>query len=73
VSDDDDRFGEWMMTIPIPLVGSALVQIVGAFPISEAAWDQLMRVLDAMKPGLVAEAPEPVSVSVSSASFEGRR
>lgn len=45
-----------MLTIPIPLVGSSQVQIAGAFPISEAAWTQLLAVLSAMKPGLVAAA-----------------
>ena len=54
------------MTIPIPLVGSEQVQLSGQFPISTVAWDQLMNVLQALKPGLVrddAEAwnrPEPL-------------
>ncbi len=42
-----------VITIPIPLVDSTRVQIAGEFPISEAAWKQLLAVLDAMKPGLV--------------------
>lgn len=45
------------LTIPIPLVGASQVQIAGAFPISEAAWQQLLAVLTAMKPGLVATEP----------------
>jgi hypothetical protein len=48
-------------TFPIPLPGGTSVAISGKFPISEDAWQQLLRVLDAMKPGLVAassRAPE---------------
>lgn len=43
-------------TIPIFLPGGAFVELVGAFPISEAAWDQMMRVIEAMKGGLVTPA-----------------
>jgi hypothetical protein len=42
-----------ILKIPIPLVGAPPVTIEGEFPISEAAWAQLIAVLNAMKPGLV--------------------
>ncbi|GAA2614268.1 hypothetical protein SMC26_24140 [Actinomadura fulvescens] len=45
-------------TIPIPLVGGMSVAITAQFPISEAAWQQFIRVLDAMKPGLVVESED---------------
>lgn len=41
------------MTIPIPLLGEAPVYVTGTFPLSEASWAQMIRVLEAMKPGLV--------------------
>jgi hypothetical protein len=41
--------------IPIYLPGGPPVYLTGQFPISEAAWKQLMTVLEAMKGGLVAE------------------
>lgn len=41
------------MTIPIPLLGEDPVYITGSFPLSEASWMQMIRVLEAMKPGLV--------------------
>lgn len=41
------------LAIPIPLLGGASVTVSGSFPISESAWQQLMHVLEAMKPGLV--------------------
>lgn len=41
------------MTIPIPLVGQEPVFLSGAFPISGSNWDQMIRVLEAMRPGLV--------------------
>lgn len=47
------------ITIPIPLVGATRVQISGQFPISEPAWQQLLAVLSAMKPGLVADPQAP--------------
>ncbi len=43
------------VAIPIPLVGGESVTISGSFPITEPAWQQLIRVLEAMKPGLVAD------------------
>lgn len=51
------RSGE-VLSIPVPLQGTSPVVIEGEFPISEAAWQQLLAVLHAMKPGLVI-APEP--------------
>ncbi len=41
------------MTIPIPLLGGSPVYISGEFPLTEGNWSQMMRVLEAMKPGLV--------------------
>jgi len=41
------------MTIPIPLLGEHPVYISGSFPLSESSWSQMIRVLEAMKPGLV--------------------
>lgn len=43
------------MTIPVPIMGGAAVTVEGQFPITEAAWTQFMGVLQAMKPGLVAD------------------
>lgn len=47
------------MTIPIPLLGEDPVYVTGSFPLSEANWAQLLRVLEAMKPGLVAPSTGP--------------
>jgi hypothetical protein len=47
-----------VLTIPVPVIGGSPVTIEGEFPITEAAWDQFMAVLGAMKPGLVAEPQE---------------
>lgn len=41
------------MTIPVPLLGAEPVYVTGNFPLSEANWEQFVRVLEAMKPGLV--------------------
>jgi hypothetical protein len=43
------------LTIPVPVIGGAPVLIEGEFPITEAAWNQFMAVLNAMKPGLVSQ------------------
>lgn len=52
--DATDRLNEASgMTIPIPLVGQGPVYLSGAFPISGSNWDQMIRVLEAMRPGLV--------------------
>lgn len=47
-----------ILTIPVPVIGGAPIVIEGEFPVSEAAWSQFIAVLQAMKPGLVAE-PKP--------------
>lgn len=47
-----------VLTIPVPIVGGKPVTVEGEFPISEAAWEQFIAVLNAMKPGLVRD-PEP--------------
>jgi hypothetical protein len=39
----------------IPLLGSAEIQISGDFPLTEAAWEQFMRVLEIYKPSLVVD------------------
>jgi hypothetical protein len=59
--DSTDRpDGASGMTIPIPLVGEGPVYLSGAFPISGSNWDQMIRVLEAMRPGLVTpEQPAP--------------
>jgi hypothetical protein len=44
-----------VLSIPVPVVGAAPIIVEGRFPVSEAAWNQFMAVLTAMKPGLVAE------------------
>jgi hypothetical protein len=52
-----------LTTIPLPLVGGAeSVLIEGKFPLTETAWDQLLAMLNALKPGLVrSDRPESVS------------
>ena len=47
-----------VLSIPVPVIGGKPVTIEGQFPISEAAWDQFLAVLQAMKPGLVAGVEE---------------
>ena len=42
------------VTIPILLPGGSFVQLSGNFPISEAAWNQMIKVIEANKLGLVA-------------------
>ncbi|HTW20332.1 MAG TPA: hypothetical protein VME70_08990 [Mycobacteriales bacterium] len=51
------------LTIPVPIVGGAPVIVEGQFPITEAAWDQFIAVLNAMKPGLVITPPTAVYIS----------
>lgn len=46
--------------VPIPLSATEWVTLQGRFPLSESAWDQLLRVLDVMKPGLV-KSPDDAS------------
>jgi len=43
--------------IPILLVGGQQIVIEGQFPITEAAWDNFLAVLNAFKPGLVEAQP----------------
>ncbi|HET8955959.1 MAG TPA: hypothetical protein VFN18_09910 [Solirubrobacterales bacterium] len=38
--------------VTIPLAGTAWVKVAGEFPMAEASWDQMMKMLEAMKPGL---------------------
>lgn len=47
------------LSIPVPILGGSAVTVAGQFPISEAAWAQFIAVLDAMKPGLVAQHEPP--------------
>lgn len=44
-------------SVQLPLSATEWVTVQAAFPLTEAAWSQMLRVLDAMKPGLVAPAP----------------
>jgi hypothetical protein len=37
----------------IPLIGGGVIEVAGAFPVTENDWEQFMAVLTAMKPGLV--------------------
>jgi hypothetical protein len=46
-------------SVQLPLSASEWVTLNGAFPLSEAAWEQLLRVLQVMKPGLVAPSEKP--------------
>lgn len=45
-------------TITVPMIGGSSVIVEGQFPVSEEAWQHFIKVLDAMKPGLVT-ASEP--------------
>jgi len=49
------------LAIPIPVIGGSPILIEGEFPVTEAAWDQFLAVLQAMKPGLVQQ-PESAAV-----------
>lgn len=44
--------------IPIPIPGTAWPSLKAAFPMSEEAWESMLQVLRAMKPGLVKPADE---------------
>lgn len=44
-----------ILTIPVPVIGGPPITIEGEFPVSEVAWTQFIAVLQAMKPGLVAQ------------------
>lgn len=39
--------------VQVPLSGADWVTVQGAFPLTEQAWDQMIAVLNAMKPGLI--------------------
>ena len=43
----------------VPLISGGVIGVEGAFPISEADWDQFIAVLTAMRPGLVRASGEP--------------
>jgi hypothetical protein len=49
-----------VLTIPVPVIGASTITIEGEFPVTEAAWDQFLAVLAAMKPGLVSNEPDSV-------------
>lgn len=44
--------------VQVPLSGAEWVTVEGAFPLSEQAWNQMIAVLNAMKPGLVEPDPD---------------
>jgi hypothetical protein len=44
-----------VLTIRVPVIGGSTIIVEGSFPVTEAAWNQFLAVLAAMKPGLVAE------------------
>ena len=47
-------------SVQLPVPGSSWVTVQADFPLSEEAWAQMITLLNAMKPGLVAPAaPEP--------------
>jgi hypothetical protein len=55
--------------VPIPIQGTAWPSIKAAFPLSEAAWTQMIAVLNVMKPGLV-EQPKPEESPKDTAKVE---
>jgi hypothetical protein len=50
--------GTGQRSVPIPLSATEWVTLQGPFPISEQSWEQLKRVLDVMRPGLVSSPDE---------------
>lgn len=62
---DELLFGSSAMThgavrsVPLPLSADEWVTLQGVFPITESSWSQMIAVLNAMKPGLVAQATPP--------------
>lgn len=54
---DETRF-----STPIPISAGRLAFIDVPRPMTAAEWDQLHRVLDAMRPGLVAPAAAPTAI-----------
>lgn len=52
-SNDDD-----LLSMPVRLVGGHMVTLEGVFPIPVDAWNHLLAVLAALRPGLVDAQPE---------------
>ena len=52
--------------IPLPISRNIWLRLEGRFPMTEEAWTQMLRILDAMKLGLVAEATVAVPESLDS-------
>jgi hypothetical protein len=44
--------------VVLPLAGTKWVTVHGSFPLSRSAWDQMLAMLEAMKPGLVESGDE---------------
>lgn len=61
----DPPVGSTLRAVPIPLSADQWVTLQGAFPLPEADWDQLMRVLAVMKPGLVSRRLTDTALTVS--------
>jgi hypothetical protein len=55
--------GGTMTTIPILLPGAPAVQLTGQFPITPAAWDHMMKVLEVMKSGMVVSATDAAAAT----------
>ena len=49
-------------TISIPLTGTEWAYLQGTWPISHEDWEQMIRVLETMKPGLVPVQALPVDM-----------
>ncbi len=47
------RSKDYADSYKVPLPNGAVIEVVGPFPLNEAAWQQFMNVLQVMKPGLV--------------------
>jgi hypothetical protein len=62
-----------MTNLLIPMPDGTTVSIVGTFPMTEGSWAHLMRVLAAMKPGLVAESDAEDPAADESESTEESR
>ncbi len=57
--------------LPIPLGNYHWAWLEGLFPMTEAEWEMLRSVLDAMKPGLV-PAPAPEEPGIAASAEPGR-
>lgn len=55
----DQPLSPGMREVPIPIAGSVWPSIKAPFPLTEAAWTQMILVLNAMKPGLVTLSVNP--------------